>query len=126
VPALRAVVTCTSGTSDPLLRSSGPAEKLRGTPELSAAAKIDTDERGTPFGVIPMNLDTSSLLGSLAVSSVGFVLLSYGKKMTRGPHMLAGLTLLIFPYFIDNVLIMFVVAALIVAALWLAVRQLGW
>lgn len=72
-----------------------------------------------------MNFDASSFLASLFVSSVGFVLLSYGKKMTRGPHMIAGLTLLVFPYFVENVLIMFAIAAVVSTSLWLAVR-LGW
>ena len=72
-----------------------------------------------------MNLDASSFLTSLLVSSVGFVLLSYGRKMTRPPHMIAGLTLLVFPYFVDNVFVMSAIAALIVAALWLAAR-FGW
>ena len=72
-----------------------------------------------------MNFDTTSLLSSLLISSVGFVLLSYGRKMRRPPHAIAGLTLLVFPYFIENVLIMFAIGALTLAALWLAAR-LGW
>jgi hypothetical protein len=72
-----------------------------------------------------MNLDASSFLASLFVSSIGFVLFSYGRKMSRAPHAIAGLTLLVFPYFVDNVLLMFGIAALALAALWLAAR-LGW
>jgi hypothetical protein len=72
-----------------------------------------------------VNLDATSLVSSLLVSSVGFVLLSYGRKMNRPPHALAGLTLLIYPYFIENAVIMFGIAAAILAALWLAAR-LGW
>jgi hypothetical protein len=72
-----------------------------------------------------MNLDATSLLASLFISSVGFVLLSYGRKMSRPPHLIAGLTLLVFPYFIENVLLMFAIAALTLAALWLAAR-FGW
>lgn len=72
-----------------------------------------------------MNLDATSLLSSLLVSSIGFVLLSYGRKMNRAPHALAGLTLLVYPYFIANAIVMFAIAVLILAALWLAAR-LGW
>jgi hypothetical protein len=72
-----------------------------------------------------MNLDATSLLTSLLISSVGFVLLSYGRKMNRPPHALAGLTLLVYPYFIENAIVTFAIAALIIAALWLAAR-LGW
>lgn len=72
-----------------------------------------------------MNLDPSSFLASLLISSIGFVLLSYGRKMSRPPHMIAGITLLVFPYFIDQVIVMSVIAALILGVLWLAAR-FGW
>ncbi|MET0591136.1 MAG: hypothetical protein ABW133_00450 [Polyangiaceae bacterium] len=72
-----------------------------------------------------MNLDPSSFLTSLVISSIGFVLLSYGRKMSRPPHMIAGILLLVFPYFIENVLIMCAIAALILLVLWLAAR-FGW
>jgi len=72
-----------------------------------------------------MSLDASSLVASLFVSSVGFVLLSYGRKMSRVPHGLAGIILLVFPYFVESVVVMLALAVLILAALWLAAR-LGW
>jgi hypothetical protein len=72
-----------------------------------------------------MNLDASSLLTSLFISSVGFVLLTYGRKMNRPPHLLAGLVLLVYPYFIEGPLLMLVIAAALVGVLWLAVR-FGW
>ena len=72
-----------------------------------------------------MSFDTGSLLTSLLVSSVGFVLLTYGRRMGRAPHLLAGLVLLVYPYFVPGVLIMVVIGAVIIGGLWLAVR-LGW
>jgi len=72
-----------------------------------------------------MNFDATSLIVSLVISSVGFVLLSYGRRMSRGPHLLTGLVLLIYPYFVPSPLIMAMIAAAITGALWFAVK-LGW
>jgi hypothetical protein len=65
------------------------------------------------------------LIASLAISSAGFVLFSYGRKLVRPPQLVAGLAMLIYPYFIPSLIPMLVVAVVLVAALWLAVR-LGW
>ena len=70
-----------------------------------------------------MSFDTPSLLASLFVSSVGFVLLSYGRKMSRPPQLIAGIVLLIFPYFVGSAALMLGIGALIVALLWLGLRQ---
>ena len=70
-----------------------------------------------------MSFDTSSLFVSLIVSSVGFVLLAYGKKQQRLPQVFAGLALMIYPYFVDGWLAMAGVGAIICGALWFAVRQ---
>jgi hypothetical protein len=65
------------------------------------------------------------LFVSLLIGSVGFVLFVYGKKQSRLPHLLTGLALMLYPYFVASVFWMVAVACLILAALWLAVRQ-GW
>lgn len=69
-----------------------------------------------------MNFDLSSLVCGLIVSSVGFVLFQYGRKMSRAPHVLAGLILMVFPYFVPGVLVMFGIAALLCGLLFVAVR----
>jgi len=69
-----------------------------------------------------MDFDANAFLAGLLVSSVGFVLLSYGRKMRRPPHVVSGLVLLVYPYFISNVLLIFAIAVLLCALLWLAVR----
>ena len=65
------------------------------------------------------------LCASLIISAIGYVLLVYGRKMTRAPQFVAGMVLLIYPYFVPAVLPMVIVAAVLLAGLWLAVR-LGW
>ena len=56
---------------------------------------------------------------------MGFVLLVYGRKMSRLPHGLAGLIMLLFPYFVPGVFPVLALGAVIGGALWFAVK-LGW
>lgn len=72
-----------------------------------------------------MLFEGDALLASLLVSSIGFVLLVYGKRQARVPHLAAGLLLLVFPYFVGNALLVIGIGACISALLWGAVR-LGW
>jgi hypothetical protein len=67
----------------------------------------------------------NQLMASMLVSSIGFVLLVYGRKLARGPQLVAGVVLTVFPYFVSSVAVTLVIAAVLLAALWLAVR-LGW
>jgi hypothetical protein len=66
--------------------------------------------------------DTSYLLVSLVVSSVGFVMLVYGKKQHRPVQLGAGLVLLLFPFFVHDGLWLGVIAAVICALVWGGVR----
>jgi hypothetical protein len=70
-----------------------------------------------------MDLDAGSLLTSMLVSSVGFVLLVYGRKMARLPHVTVGAVLLIFPYFVGSIFTMLAVALALCLVLWFAVQR---
>ncbi len=72
-----------------------------------------------------MDFDANALLASIMIGLVGFGLLVYGKKQARLPQMLAGLLLMIYPYFVSNLYLMGGIAIAVVAGLWGAVR-LGW
>jgi hypothetical protein len=72
-----------------------------------------------------MRLDPGWLLASLVVSAVGYILLHYGRKMSRVPHLVAGLALMIYPYFVPGVVANLLIGVGVTGALWLAVR-LGW
>ena len=72
-----------------------------------------------------MHLDAGWLFASLIVSAVGFILLHYGRKMSRIPHVVAGLALMVYPYFVPGALANALIAVGVLAVLWLAVR-LGW
>jgi hypothetical protein len=70
-----------------------------------------------------MQFDTSTLLAGLLMSSIGFVLFSYGKKMSRTPHLITGLILLGYAYFISNPVLILIVGAALLGLLWLAVKR---
>jgi hypothetical protein len=70
-------------------------------------------------------VDGESLLASLFISSIGVVLFLYGKKQGRVPHIVVGVVLAAYTYFVSSIIWMFVIAAALVTLLWLGVR-LGW
>jgi hypothetical protein len=70
-----------------------------------------------------MDLDAGSLITSLLVSSVGFVLFTYGRRMGRTPHVWVGIVLLIFPYFVASVAAMLGIACALCLALWFAAQR---
>jgi hypothetical protein len=73
--------------------------------------------------VLGLDLSASYLIANFAVSGVGFVLFSYGRKMSRTPQVLIGLLLMVFPYFVPSVLAMLGIAALLCGLLFMAVRN---
>jgi hypothetical protein len=72
-----------------------------------------------------MSMDPGSIFLSLLVGSVGFVLFVYGKKQDRYPQLIAGLALMVYPYFVGNPWLMLLVGVVILCGLWVAVRE-GW
>ncbi len=72
-----------------------------------------------------MDIDFGELFTSFLVCSVGLVAFVYGKKQARVPQMVGGLILMIFPYFVSNVLLIVGIASAVVAAMWVAIRY-GW
>lgn len=71
---------------------------------------------------LPMSFDPASLFVSLIVGSVGLVLFIYGKKEARFPQLIAGLLLMVYPYFTSNVESTVAVGLLIVAGLWFLLK----
>jgi len=70
-----------------------------------------------------MSLDPGLLFLSLVTSGAGFVLFMYGKKQERWPQLCAGIVLMVYPYFVDTLALSVGVAVIIVATMWLAIRQ---
>jgi hypothetical protein len=72
-----------------------------------------------------MTFAPSWLFPSLVVSGIGLVLLMYGRRQQRWPHIIAGLAFLVYPLLTPTVGSMATVGAVIGLVLWIAVRQ-GW
>jgi hypothetical protein len=51
------------------------------------------------------------------------VLFVYGKKEGRGPQLIAGILLMVYPYFVPDLLWNVVLFFVIVAVTWIAVKQ---
>jgi len=69
-----------------------------------------------------VDFSLSGILASTLVGSVGFVLFHYGRKSTRMPQLVSGLTLMIFPLFVPGAAAMLAIAAVILAAFWVCLR----
>jgi hypothetical protein len=70
-----------------------------------------------------MNLDPTWLFLSMIPGGIGFVLFIYGKKQDRWPHLIAGIAMMIYPYFAPTAMTMTIGGLAIGAALWWAVRM---
>lgn len=64
-----------------------------------------------------MDLSVNSLLLGAFISLIGMALLLYGRKAARGPHIVVGLLLIAYPYFVGNLAIEVVVACVLIAGL---------
>jgi hypothetical protein len=72
-----------------------------------------------------LDLSAGMLIVSIFISLIGMALLLYGRKETRVPHMVAGLILIVFPYFVGKLWIALVITAVVLAAL-AVVSKLGY
>ena len=70
-----------------------------------------------------MDFSASALFANIVVSAVGCGLLMYGKKQRRPPQFVVGLLMLVYPYFVEGAWAIWGIAALLVGAVWLAIRQ---
>lgn len=69
-----------------------------------------------------MNFGAGSFFASLIVSSVGFVAFMYGKRQSRAPQLVVGLVLMAYPYFIDSVVPMLVIFAVLIGMMVAAIK----
>ena len=72
-----------------------------------------------------MDFDPNSFMASLLVSSIGFVLVVYGKRMARIPQLAVGVVLSVFPYFVSGAVWILLLGAVGLGLLWLALHN-GW
>jgi hypothetical protein len=69
-----------------------------------------------------MTFDANAILLSIVFSSAGFVCFMYGKRQGRIPQLVAGVTLMLYPYFVSNLVWMSAIGVAILGLMWLAVR----
>jgi hypothetical protein len=69
--------------------------------------------------------DENALLASLFIGLVGAACFVYGRRQGRLPPMLAGVAMVVYPYFVPNVLAMAAIAVALLGAMVAAMR-LGW
>jgi hypothetical protein len=72
--------------------------------------------------LLRVSFDPSNLIAGFVISGVGFVLFSYGRKLGRIPHVVVGLVLMVFPYFVPSVLATIAIGAVLCGLLYLATR----
>ena len=72
-----------------------------------------------------MNFDPTWLFLSLIPSGVGYIFFTYGRKQGRIPQLVAGIALMVYPYFTGSNALLLGVGVMIGAALYVAL-QLGW
>jgi hypothetical protein len=72
-----------------------------------------------------VSLDVSTILLGGFVGLIGLALVSYGGKEVRIPHIAVGLILLVYPYFVGNLIAIVVIAVALVVGLAL-VSRLGY
>jgi hypothetical protein len=65
-------------------------------------------------------VNPSALLASLIIGSLGLGFFVYGKRQRRAPHLAVGVAMMAYPYFVPSVPLMLVIAAALVALLYLA------
>ena len=68
------------------------------------------------------SMDAQNIVIAFFVGLVGFALFVYGKRQSRWPHMLAGVVLMIYPYFVSIPALSAAIGIGVLAALWLLVR----
>ena len=85
--------------------------------------RADGSREDTRATLLSVNLDASSLIAGFVVSGVGFVLFSYGRKLSRIPQMCGGLILMVFPYFVPSVPWMLAIAGLLSTLIWVGVKM---
>ena len=59
----------------------------------------------------------------MLVSGIGFVLFKYGRRISRFPHTVTGILMLVYPFFVSDVVWMLAIAPVLLFLLWLSVRM---
>jgi hypothetical protein len=72
-----------------------------------------------------VNLDLNTILVGGFIGLIGLALLAYGRKEVRIPHIVVGLILLAYPYFVGNLIAVVLIAVALLGGLTF-VSRLGY
>lgn len=62
--------------------------------------------------------DWSNIIGGVIFGIIGFVAFNYGRKMKSSKPLMVGIALMVFPYFVSNTLLLYIIGAGLCAALY--------
>ena len=65
-------------------------------------------------------MSANALLASVLLGSVGLGFFVYGKRQKRWPHLVAGLALMVYPYFVPSALASVLIGVALVGLLYAA------
>jgi len=92
-------------------------------PLASLATRLASAPSPGPEGLsLGLDLSPGGILASLLVSSVGYVLFTYGRKQSRFPQLVTGLLLLAETFFAPGASWMLGIAGGLLMGFWLALR----
>lgn len=66
-----------------------------------------------------MDFSASNLLGGIIFSGIGFAALIYGKKQSSFKPMIIGGVLLVYPYFVSNIWLLYGIGLVLTAFLFI-------
>ena len=88
-------------------------------PVLKQYMDIYTGGNNTP-GITGMgNFSLASMIAWIIFGGIGFVAFIYGKKMSNWRPLVIGILLMGYPYFVSNLVILYLVGALLTGALFI-------
>jgi hypothetical protein len=70
------------------------------------------------MGSLLSGMTMGNVIGNIIFSGVGFVAFMYGKKQGEARPMVIGALLMVYPYFVTNTALMFLIGAALTAALF--------
>ena len=65
-----------------------------------------------------MNFSIGNLIGGFLFGGIGFIAFTYGKKLGNYRVLVIGLILMVYPYFIPNNFLLYLIGAILTGALY--------
>jgi hypothetical protein len=65
-----------------------------------------------------LQFDPANLIAGFVFGSIGFVAFTYGKRMSLWKPMFCGIALMVYPYFVENMFLLFGIGGIGTAALF--------